>query len=499
MSTLLSRWPLRRTLVAATVALIALVSIIVGTISVVAVQTFMVNRVDEQLADAIARSSVLVASSDNGNPSTPVVPSAPEFLNNPGNPTGTFGAIVRDGAVTFAGYLRGADSEPLRDIKLDDLITVDPGSAPVSVNLGSGLGEYRVMATEVLDGSTLVVGLPLIDTQTTVRELIWVVMLVALAGLGLAAAAAYAIVRLALAPLDRVAKTASEVSAMRLDRGEVALSARVPEGDSDENTEVGRVGASINRMLGHVSHALTARQASENKVRAFVSDASHELRTPLASIRGYAELTRLSGEQMPPDAAHALTRIESETKRMTAIVEDLLLLARLDEGRELAKDPVDLGSLVADAIGDARAVSADHDWVLDVPDHAVTVTGDSARLYQVVANLLANARVHTPVGTRVTASLSIEDGAVAGDDGEAGGARTAVISVHDNGPGIDPSIAETVFERFVRADTSRARTTGSTGLGLAIVSAVVEAHGGAVSATSEPGDTLFCIKLPLAP
>jgi two-component system OmpR family sensor kinase len=238
-------------------------------------------------------------------------------------------------------------------------------------------------------------------------------------------------------------------------------------------------------MLGHVAAALHARQTSENKVRTFVSDASHELRTPLTSIRGYAELTRRSGEHLPEDATYALGRIESEAMRMTTIVEDLLLLARLDEGRELAKEPVELSALLDSAVSDARAASADHNWKLDLDAAPVTVIGDSQRLMQVVANLLGNARVHTPAGSTVVTRLAVVEG-------------RAQISVIDNGPGIDPAVLDSVFERFVRGDVSRQRASGGTGLGLAIVAGVAEAHAGAVVVESVPGRTEFRVTLPLA-
>ncbi|MET0784428.1 MAG: HAMP domain-containing sensor histidine kinase, partial [Leifsonia flava] len=307
--------------------------------------------------------------------------------------------------------------------------------------------------------------------------------LVTLATLILAGVIATLVVRGALRPLGRVAETATRVAELPLATGAVALAERVPEGDTDPGTEVGQVGAALNLMLGHVEEALQARQASEQKVRQFVADASHELRTPLASIRGYSELTRRSGQEVPPDTAHALSRIESESVRMTGLVEDLLLLARLDEGRELAHDPVDLTSIMIDAIGDAHVSGPDHDWEVDLPDEPVVVDGDAPRLQQVVVNLLANARVHTPAGTAVIARLTTDGDSVS-------------ITVHDDGPGIDPAISGTLFERFARGDVSRTRATGSTGLGLAIVQAVVAAHGGTVSVASEPGDTTFTVTLP---
>ncbi|CAB4910502.1 unannotated protein [freshwater metagenome] len=239
----------------------------------------------------------------------------------------------------------------------------------------------------------------------------------------------------------------------------------------------------MNAMLGHVDRSLTARRKSEEKVRRFVADASHELRTPLASIRGYAELTRRSGQKMPEQVRHSLDRIESEAERMTGLVEDLLLLARLDEGRELEQKPVDVSRIVVDALSDAHAAGPDHEWRMTMPDEPVLVSGDAPRIHQVVANLLANARVHTPPGTVVTVGIEPRD-------------HTVSVTVTDNGPGISAKDQAGLFERFSRGDASRARATGTTGLGLAIVRAVVTAHGGSVDVSSRKGKTVFTVSLP---
>jgi two-component system OmpR family sensor kinase len=274
------------------------------------------------------------------------------------------------------------------------------------------------------------------------------------------------------------------VSELPLDKGEVALAERVGEEDTDPRTEVGQVGSALNRMLGHIEDALVARQRSEDKVRQFVADASHELRTPLASIRGYSELTRRGGHELPDDVVRALGRIESESVRMTSLVEDLLLLARLDAGPALVLSEVDLVPLTVDAVSDAHAASPDHEWSLDAPDEPLVVHGDAGRLHQVIANLLANARVHTPEGTRVHTTLArVED--------------EAVLTVEDDGPGIPEDLQPVLFERFARGDGSRSRATGSTGLGLAIVAAVVDAHHGSVSVSSAPGRTVFTVRLPV--
>jgi len=268
-----------------------------------------------------------------------------------------------------------------------------------------------------------------------------------------------------------------------LDRGEVALPMRVAGADANPHTEVGRLGLAVNRMLDHIAAALSTRQASESRVRQFVADASHELRTPLAAIRGYTELAQRKRAEVPADVAHAMGRVESEADRMTHLVEDLLLLARLDSGRGLDRQPVDLCRLCADAVGDAHIAGLGHHWNLELPAEPVIVPGDEARLHQVVANLLANARVHTPPGTTVTLALRSEPDA-------------AVLCVVDDGPGIPEALQPNVFERFVRADTARTHKDGSTGLGLAIAAAVVGAHHGTISLRSAAGRTEFAVRLP---
>ncbi len=261
---------------------------------------------------------------------------------------------------------------------------------------------------------------------------------------------------------------------------------RVP--DDDSRTEVGRVGAALNRMLGHVEDALAQRHTVEERLRAFAADASHELRTPVATIRGHAELALRHPAPLPEPVRHSLTRIDAESQRMGTIVEDLLLLARLDAGRPLAVGEVDLTRVALDCTADARAAGPGHRWRLDLPEEPVLVSGDANRLRQVVANLLANARTHTPEGTEVTLRLEQRDGG-----GDSGAVR---LTVTDTGPGIEPELAARVFERFVRGDRSRSRAGGSTGLGLAIVRAVVAAHGGTVDLTSRPGSTVFTVLLP---
>lgn len=471
---------LRRRLIIGIVALLAAVTVIIGVLTVVALRGFLVERLDEQLANANGRSEIAFGGGQPGGVS--------QIIQRPGQSEGTLVALVRSGVLVGANIL-DVDGQPvtLDGTNAEGLVGLPLDGKPHTVTLGTD-GDYRVISTQMPDGQVLVTGLPFTEVNETVLRLGLLVGVIGVAGLVAAAFAGTVVVRGALRPLDRVAATATRVSELQLDRGEVALAERVPPADADPRTEVGRVGAALNRMLEHVTSALTARQASENKVRTFVADASHELRTPLASIRGYAELTRRGGHKLPKDVVHALGRVESESIRMTALVEDLLLLARLDEGRALEGTDVDLSRLLVDAVADASAAGPDHVWQLELPDEPVQVEGDAPRLHQVVTNLLANARVHTPAGTTVTVS------ARAAESG-------AVIEVLDDGPGIDPELVPTVFERFARGDVSRSRASGatglgSTGLGLAIVSAVVEAHGGTASVESSPGHTLFRILLP---
>ena len=480
---------LRRRLVLGILGLLAAVIVVIGVLSVVALRSMLVDRLDEQLVAATNRSQV----GFNGGGPGPDIPPVQAVLALPGQPAGTLGALIR-GEVISAAILT-TDGLP-RSLSADDaalLFAVPTDAVPRTVTLSS-LGSFRIVAVPQPDEATLLVGLPLTDVDATTLQLSLLIGGIGLAGLLAAALAGAIVVRLALRPLDRVAATATRVAELPLDRGEVALAERVPAADADPGTEVGRVGAALNAMLEHVASALASRQASEQRVRTFVADASHELRTPLASIRGYSELTRRGGHDLPDDVVHAMSRVESESVRMTALVEDLLLLARLDDAPKLAGDRVDLSRLVVDAVSDARAAGPDHEWRIDLPDEPVIAHGDGPRLTQVLANLLGTARVHTPAGTMVTAAARREGA----DGGAATGDATdrVVIVVRDDGPGIDPSLVPTVFERFVRGDGSRTRATGGTGLGLAIVSAVVEAHGGRAEVRSVQGDTEFRVILP---
>jgi two-component system, OmpR family, sensor kinase len=393
----------------------------------------------------------------------------------------------------------------------------DPPPATTYIRTLSSLGG-KFLLTKVPGperGTTLVTGLSLATVQGTLSHVENTEHVVYAAVLVLALALGTAMVQLSLRPLRRVAATATKVTELPLDSGEVTLPAGVP--DSDPRTEVGRVGAAFNRMLFHVERALGRRAASEARLRRFAADASHELRTPLSAIRGYAELALRHPGPVPGDVTHALRRVESESARMTVLVDDLLLLARLDAGRPLEREPVDLSRLAIETTSDARVARGDHRWRLDLPDEPVLVEGDEHRLHQVLANLLSNAGKHTPPGSTVSVALALGD-APGGDASRGGGSPdappdTAVqrgvepagprveLSITDDGPGIPPELLPELFERFTRGEVGRARDAGaagkSTGLGLAIVDAVVAAHGGAIVVTSRPGMTRFAILLPL--
>ena len=489
----MTRWSLRARLLAGQIALLTAVCLGIGAATEVALHRYLLHELDNQLLQINQRSSMMERRPPPPPPgsdrSVPVIPTprpgpGPEFLDAPGQPIGMVAAVVSNGAVVKAGALnRGGDRDPLSANASHRLAGAAGARHPVTVDL-DGLGRYRVVAGPGRNpGNVVVVGLSTRALQKTLARVALIFAVLTALAIAIAALAGRLIIRRALAPLDRVATTAGSVADLPLDRGEVAMPVRVADADSNPATEVGRLGMAVNRMLDHIDTALTTRQASESRVRQFVADASHELRTPLAAIRGYTELAQRKRAEVPPDVAHAMSRVESEAHRMTHLVEDLLLLARLDSGRPLERQPVDLARLCADVVSDAHAAGPDHRWNLDVPGEPVLVPGDDARLHQVVANLLANARVHTPPGSSVTLSLD------AGRD-------AAVLRVADDGPGIPAELQSEVFERFARADASRSHKDGSTGLGLAIVSAVVRAHHGSIALESVPGRSVFTVRLP---
>ncbi len=515
-------WSLGLRLLATQVVLLAVVCASIGIATEFALQRFLMRQLDNQLLEAGRRSTAIFDFPPPmmmlpGPPPGPALPGPPRegpprdgppwegppgfpyrerldpeygpgpgFLNAPGQATRTVGAVVSPSGAIDAGVITsdGGRSQ-VSSAAAATLARVRPTHTAETVEL-EGLGRYRVIALQSRrGGDTIVTGLPTAIVDDT---LLWVVgMFCILAAIALLAAAiaGVLIIRRQLAPLSRVTAAARDVASLELDKGEVHLPSRIVRVDPEgAHTEVGQLGSALNRMLDRIASALSARHASETRVRQFVADASHELRTPLAAIRGYTELAQRKRHELPDDVAHAMNRVESETARMTHLVEDMLLLARLDAGRPLVREQVDVSRLVVDAVSDAHVAGPDHEWALDLPEEPVGVVGDEARLQQVLVNLLANARIHTPAGTAVTTSLTQEDG-------------TTVLVVADDGPGISAELLPEIFERFSRGDSSRSRRGGSTGLGLSIVAAVVKAHDGTIGVRSRPGATEFVVRLPL--
>jgi two-component system, OmpR family, sensor kinase len=489
-----SRWLAGRTLSARLIAGVLLLLLgacaVIGVVTYLAVRDSMVSTVDQQLRSASATYTICIESNhqdstgpQGGGPYQPGdqgdnPPPPNSNYCSQGQPQGMLGVRIKDGQITNCGVVNGMNNETCHlsaaDTKALMALPVYQHSAhtqppwpssTTSANMTSLDGDYRLTAVEGNDGDILITGLPLSSVEHTLGQVAIAELIVFLSVLLLAGVLGTALVQFSLRPLRRVAATATKVTELPLDSGEVTLPAGVP--DTDPRTEVGQVGAAFNRMLLHVERALGRRAASEARLRRFAADASHELRTPLSAIRGYAELGLRHHGPVPEDVTHALTRVQSESARMSVLVDDLLLLARLDSGRPLEREPVDLSRLAIDVTSDARVARRDHHWRLDLPSDPVLVRGDEHRLHQVLANLMSNAGKHTPSGSTVSVALRVERA--------------------PGSPGPD----------------SRARDLDaagkSTGLGLAIVDAVVAAHGGSITVTSRSGRTRFAIYLPLLP
>jgi len=459
--------PLRIGLVAATLVLVACGLLASGIAVTTILRHTLSNRVDQELLDA---SRGWAAQSPRE------MPAAGLEGPNPARPPSNFyvRGLLPDGRTWTA--VNDRDAEP--DLPADN----DVGPQPVTIGSVDGSAvQWRAMTVRGPGGELMTVAIDLSDVQTTVRELTYAQAGIGLAVLVVLGVAGYAVVHRSLRPLDEVEQTAAAIAAGQLDR-------RVPE--RDPNTEVGRLSLALNGMLAQIQSAMAASEASaeqarssEDRMRRFITDASHELRTPLTTIRGFAELYRQGAAR---DIEMLMSRIESESSRMGLLVEDLLLLARLDAQRPLERHPVDLLTLATDTVHDARSIA---------PKRAVTMTvfdgpgipevlGDEARLRQVLSNLMANALQHTPETARVTVRVGTVD-------------DRAVLEVCDEGPGMTREDAQRVFERFYRADTSRTRASGGTGLGLSIVDSLVRAHGGTVTVATAPGNgCTFTVSLP---
>ena len=458
-------------LVVTAVLLVAVVSLLIAGAATIALHSYLSDRLDRDVMLSLGR-----LPHDGGQGfQPPVDDDGDNRLFDPPRTELISGVVAGDGGGWAAVYGQDGDDYVKASCRRE-LASVPADGQPHDVSL-TGFGEYRV-ASIPTPGGSIVAGLPTTSVDGPVSRLIAWEVLFGTLGIAAAAGVGTYVVRRQLRPLREVASTAHTVAAMPLATGEIELAERVPSRLTDERTEVGLVGSALNTLLAHVESSLTARHESEQQVRQFVADASHELRTPLTTIAGYTELARRRPDD-PKTAQTALGKVEEESARMTSMVEDLLLLARLDSGRPLDRGPVDLSRLLVETVSDARVIAPDHKWQLELPEESIEVTGDVQRLHQVVTNLLGNARKYTPPGTVVTVTAT--------PDG---------FSVHDDGPGFPPQLATTAFERFVRGDASRTRgTEGGAGLGLALVQAIVTAHGGTVSLSSSPGSTTITVRL----
>lgn len=465
-------WHLRTRLILLSMALLVAISGAIGVVSYASMDVVLSNQLDAQLMLASR------GRPPEGNPS-----GRPDPLDARGQSVGTLNARVVGGQISReAGFLSSdATRTALTSRDISTLQSLPHNGVSVDRELSNG--DYRLIATETPYGDVVITGLPLATKESTEASLVLTMVLVSLGGLVLIGLAGTALIRRTMRPLEQLSDVATKVSKLPLDAGEVALAVRVPPSAAHPTTEVGSVGHALNLMLDNVSSALEARQRSEMKVRQFVADASHELRTPLTAIRGYTELMRMT-ETFTEDGRKSLGRVQSQSERMTALVEDLLLLARLDEGKATETTDVDLTQLVIETVSDEKVMAPDHTWQLTLPDEPVTVRGDTTQLHQVLANLLSNARKHTPTGTTVTTGvMRSADGSV-------------VVTVTDDGPGIPAEFQGNIFSRFTRADAARSGSEGSSGLGLSIVESIVMAHGGTVELVSRPGRTEFAVRLP---
>ncbi len=490
---------LRLRLVIAIVSLVTVGLAVFGLVSYSLYARSQYQRVDEQLQVVVApiqgqlyRAAGLEAGPFGGASNRPATTSS--IPTNPTTPTTSVTTQPRSGgnAAPPAPFV-GAPLDAYGELRAPDgrvLATVEPSTVtsppqlassavpigpPVTVTSADGSTEWRVFAvpSDRVPGATVVVALPLSELNTSLQRLVLIGAVAAALLLALLGAGSWLILRRGLRPLEQMATSARSITA-----GD--LSQRVEP--SEDKTEVGQLGLALNTMLGEIEEAFLEREATEQRLRQFLADASHELRTPLTSIQGFAELFRLGADQDHVDLEVILRRIEEESARMKVLVEDLLLLARIDETRPAARAPVDLTVLAADACSDAVALDADRAVTLDVGD-PIVILGDEDHLRQALTNLIGNAVRHTPPATPIEVRARLEEG-------------VAVISVRDHGPGLDDEAKERVFDRFWQADGARVGT--GAGLGLSIVAGIAAEHGGTVeAANAEGGGACFTMRFPL--
>ena len=482
-----SQWSLRNRLLLATV-LVAAIGIGASDFAANAeLRGFLIRQVDSQL-NSVASGTIsrlaragIDASADNDQQSTELA--APHFDSvRPLRevPTATTVTLLDQNGVLL-GQLGGDISPNSSQPDFAGLTTAQvaaKGGKPFTIRWGDPSTATRAIAFVLPSNiGSVVISVSLNSVERTLQELGWLFLLISIAVLILIGVISRSLITLSLKPLLQV-----EVTAAAIADGD--LSARLPE--LQPSTEVGRLTQSLNTMLGRIEESFAQKNESESKLRRFVADASHELRTPLTAIRGFAELHRQGAVTGEEKTKELIGRIEKESIRMGSLVEDLLLLARMDEARPLALEPVDLSHVIEESVASARAAGPDHPITTDVPSD-LYVLGDNKRIHQALANLLANARTHTPAGTAIEVSARNTENEIS-------------ISVKDSGPGLSESDQERIFERFFRIDPSRARHSGEgSGLGLSIVDAVMKAHGGTVTVSSQPGNgATFTLHFPIA-
>jgi len=464
----LSKWSLRNRLILATLALATIAITASDLAATNSLRSFLISQADNQLNEVVQTSLLRLdragiepeAESEDKNSFRPLRPLS-------GVPT-TTAVTLLDLSGNVVGQVGGqfANSIDIKEFhKLTPAEVLKNKGKPFTIPGADGEPDIRAVARILPSGvGTVVISVALDSVDRTMRGLAGIYFLISLIVIIAIGFVARSLIKLSLKPLNKIEETAAAIA-------EGDLSARLPE--VNPNTEVGRLTGSLNTMLSRIEESFAVRTESENKLRRFVADASHELRTPLTAIRGFAELHRQGAVTGEDKTKELISRIEKESIRMSSLVEDLLLLARLDQSRELTIDPVDINHLVNEAIASAKAAGPSHEITLKSSSDEVFVLGDSMRIHQAVSNLLANARTHTPAGTKIEMEILQNESEVQ-------------ISVSDNGPGLSPEDQTRIFERFFRADPSRARVSGEgSGLGLAIVDAVMKAHGGSVEVLSE--------------
>lgn len=479
---------LRHQLVLGVSAVVTIVMLVVGVISVVSLRSYVNVMNDAEVSQSLDALNHSLYRYNTGEISRHRGIEHAMLRFTEQNPMNVI-AVIHDGDVVGSAIFFENDPRPggpdvvaaikalpLRD---DEIRTAKLGS----------LGPYRVSSRTTRTGDVLVVGVSLDLVNKTIKGRIVEAAVLSIAALLVTSGLTALVVGYALRPLRRVAVAAAEVAGTPLTGDDHRITTRVMRDDTDPANEVGIVGHTLNRLLDNVDSALAHRVESDRRMRQFITDASHELRTPLAAIQGYSELTRQDSAALPPTSEYALARIESEGRRMTSLVDELLLLSRLGEGDDLRTEDVDLADIVLNAFNDAAVAAPSHNWVKDLPDDPVWVSGDSDRLHQLVSNLLTNGWVHTPAGVTVKTAITCHRNQADGPYAE--------LTVTDDGPDIDPELLPHLFDRFVRAKDAP-HEGGGNGLGLAIVDSIVKAHNGSVTAESTGGRTTFRVRLPLA-